>query len=183
MTPRSVALPALLVLLLAGCASSPAISPADQALPVREPLYQPTRVRPGELAYAPDGSTFAPVLTERFPYPTQRQANDAFRRLAGQPMSALPASISIRLFGCKPGALNPVTARVTRYAAPIVHCATDHLDAEGRPLGRVTANFRYEGALWIVEPVEPPREPVPWLDREASPKDRWGWVPGRDRYE
>lgn len=177
------ALPATLSLLLSGCSSSPAPTPMAVDLSMSEPLYRPARVQPGELAYAPDGSTFAPLLTERFPYPTQRQANDAYRRLTVARSPFVPVPAAVRLFGCKPGLLDPVTARVVRMFGPAVHCATDLLDVTGRPLGRVTANFRYDGSLWSMQLVEPPGEPVPWIGREPSPKDPWGWVPGRDRYE
>lgn len=137
---------------------------------------------PGRLEYAPDGSTFAPILTERVPYPTQDQANDAYRRLAYSPLDR-SAAVSVWLFGCKPGALDQRTARIVRFRSTVVHCATDLHDATGRPVARQTVNFAYDGALWVMQPVDPPRTAVPWRGRESSPKDPWSWVPGRDRYE
>jgi hypothetical protein len=170
--------------LLAGCVPSPPPPIVEVApVPATDPLYRPQRVRPGELEYAPDRTTFAPVLTERFPYPTERQANDAYRRLLADapPDSRFPSSL--RLFGCKPGVLDEQTARVTRYRGPLVHCAVDLLDAAGRPVARDTANFHYFRSAWRIEFVDPPRALVPWRIRETSPRDRWWWAPGRDRYE
>ena len=171
-------------LVVAACAPSPAVrAPVSITLPATEPVYAPDQVRSGQLSYAPDGSTFAPILTERFAFPTQRQANDAYGRLVAERTFPSPLAASVRLFGCKPGAFDPRATRILRYRSPIVHCATDFLDGAGRALGRVTANFRYDGSLWRMDPVYPRREPVPWLDRERSPRDLWGWIPGRDRYE
>ncbi|MFX4570354.1 hypothetical protein ABTA85_19625, partial [Acinetobacter baumannii] len=77
---------------LAGCAAreEPPIIPAGP-----DALYVPERVVPGRLEYAPDRSTFAPILTERFAYPTQPEANAAYLRLiaAAQPGPAYPASV------------------------------------------------------------------------------------------
>ena len=130
-----------------------------------------------------DTSAIVKVLTERFPYPTQPEANAAYRRLrATAPVDRVyPASIW--LFGCKPGALDEQTARVTRYRGPVVHCVTDFLDGSGRRARRETANFYYYGAVWNMQPVYPPHTAVPWRNRERSPKDFWWWVPGRPRYE
>jgi hypothetical protein len=179
---RTHGLIAPLLIVLAGCAT-PALPVADLGPAAPEPLYSPERVKPGRLEYAPDRSTFAPVLTERFPYPTQREANVAYLRL----IAAVPVERSyppsIWLFGCKPGALDEQTARVTRYRGPVVHCATDFLDSSGRRLRRETANFYYYHAVWNMQPVYPPRLAVPWRSRERSPKDLWWWVPGRPRYE
>lgn len=174
------ALPFLIA--LAGCAQ-PIVPVVETALPVRDPLYTPDRVVPGRLEYAPDGMTFPPVLTERFTYPTQSEANAAYRRslLSAAANGVYPASVW--LFGCKPGALDGQTARVTRYNGPVVHCATDFLDAGGRRVHRETENFYYYAGVWNMRPVEPPRTIVPWRNRERSPKDPWRWLPGRERYE
>lgn len=175
--------PGLLALALAACAAP--TSPVVEALPLpsRDTLYEPDRVQPGRLEYASDRSTFAPILTERFAYPTQAQANDAYRRLLGDdPIPPLRAT-SVWLFGCKPGALDAQTARVSRYRGPVVHCATDFLDAGGRRLRREATNFYHYRSVWNMQPVDPPRTLVPWRGRERSPKDAWRWVPGRDRYE
>lgn len=181
MTRSVLLLPA--VLGLAACVSTAVPSVALVDVPTREPLYTPDRVVPGRLAYAPDRTTFAPILTERVPYPTQAEANDAYRRLLVSLPAVPRAAASVWLFGCKPGALDGQTARVTRVRGPVVHCATDFLDASGRHADRETVNFGYDGAVWVMQPVDPPRSPVPWQDPEDSPHDPWSWVPGRDRYE
>jgi len=120
---------------------------------------------------------------ERFPYPTQSDANAAYLRLVGPATQSGTASSSIRLFGCKPGALDGRTARITRYRGPVVHCATDRIDSDGRKLGRDTVNFYYHRAVWVMQPVDPPRAAVSWRDREGSPRDLWWWLPGRARYQ
>jgi len=131
MSRAALALFVPLALSLCACAG-PRPPAADPGPPLPEPMYAPAQVKPGRLEYAPDRSTFAPILTERFPYPTQPEANAAYRRLlaSAPPDRAYPASVW--LFGCKPGALDAQTARVTRYGGPVVHCATDFLDAGGR---------------------------------------------------
>lgn len=175
--------PGLLALALAACAApSPQLAEALPP-PMHDTLYEPERVQPGRLAYAPDRSTFAPVLTERFAFPTQAQANNAYRRLLGDDPISAPRPTSIWLFGCEPGALDAQSARVSRYPGPVVHCATDFLDAGGRRLRRETANFYHYRSVWNMQPVDPPRTLVPWRGREGSPQDPWRWVPGRDRYE
>ncbi|MGR9426215.1 hypothetical protein [Rhizobium leguminosarum] len=170
-----------LVVLLAGCASrEPAV-----VLPPSGPdaLYSPERVVPGRLEYAPDRSTFAPILTERSAYPTQPEANAAYLRLIAAAPPGRPYPASIWLFGCKPGALDAQTARVSRYRGPVVHCATDFLDHDGGRIRRETANFYYYDRVWSMQPVYPPKSSVAWRNRERSPKDFWWWVPGRPRYE
>jgi hypothetical protein len=170
------------MLVLTGCAA-PAGPTVEWSLPARDPLYSPAQVKPGRLEYAPDRSTFAPILTEPFPYPTQPEANAAYLRLLAAVPSVPTYPASIWLFGCRPGALDAETARVTRYPAPVVHCATDFLDNSGRRLRRETANFYYDGSVWNMQPVHPSLTAVPWRNLERSPKDFWWWVPGRPRYE
>lgn len=170
------------MLTVAGCASPPPAIARVEHLPATDPLYRPRRVEPGRLEYAPDRTAFAPVLTERFPYPSQAEADAAYGRL----LAAAPAALeprSVRLFGCKPGVIDGRTARVTRVSGPAVHCATDVFDSHGRQLGRRSVNFVYDDMVWTMRPVDPPRSPAPWLAREGSPKDPWRWVPFRDRYE
>lgn len=170
-----------LVVALAGCAAR------EEAIVIAPPgpdaLYTPGRIVPGRLEYAPDRSTFAPILTERAAYPTQPEANAAYLRLiaAAPPGPAYPPSIW--LFGCKPGARDAQTARISLYRGPVVHCATDFLDSSGRRLRRETANFYYYDRIWSMQPVYPPRSSVAWRNRESSPKDFWWWLPGRPRYE
>lgn len=184
---RAGAVPRMLLFAaLSGCAArepAPVLvaAPADEAVP--EPLYTPDRVVPGRLPYAPDRAQFPPVLTERHHYPTLPEANAAYRRLvaAGSADGIFPAAIT--LFGCKPGALDAQTAQSRRYRGPIVHCATDFLDAGGRRLGRETANFYYDRDRWTMQPVQPSRTTVAWHNREPSPRDVWWWLPGRPRYQ
>lgn len=173
----------LMVLALLGCA--PQASTIAVVVPpplATDALYMPARVVPGRLEYAPDRSTFAPVLTERVAYPTQPEANAAYQRYVALGPSDLRAS-SVRLFGCRPGALDPQTARVARSHGPAVLCATDFLDPDGRTIGRRPVNFTYRQHAWVMQPVDPPRSRAPWIGRERSPSDPWGWLPGRDRYE
>jgi len=175
-----------LAIVLSGCAASapePMPSLTVASVTGREALHTPGRVVPGRLEYAPDGPTFAPILTERFPYPTQSDANAAYLRLVGMTTVGRPGSGSIRLFGCKPGALDGKTARVTRYRGPVVHCATDLLDGDGRRLRRETVNFYYHHSMWTMQPVDPPGSPVAWRDRERSPRGLWWWLSGRSRYQ
>ena len=168
---------------LSACAPVTPLPAAVDRPPTHEALYTPAQVIPGRLEYAPDHATFAPILTERTAYPTQVEANDAYRRLLISTPADAPPAASIRLFGCKPGAIDQQTAQVVRFRGHVVHCATDFFDTAGRSLGRATANFAYDGSAWAMRPVFPPRTPVPWLDREASPTDSWSWLPWRDRYE
>src|SRR5262249_5836486 len=114
--PRRLILIAPFLVVLAGCAA-PAV-PDVPAGP--DPILVPNQVRPGQLEYAPDRSTFAPILTEGFAYPTQAEANAAYHRLLAAEPSNRPYPSSIWLFGCKPGALDQETARLTRYPAPVV---------------------------------------------------------------
>lgn len=170
-----------LIATLAGCAAREqtiVIAPSGP-----DPLYTPGRSVPGRLEYAPDRSTFAPILTARAAYPTQPEANAAYLRLLATAPAGPAYPPSIWLFGCKPGALDAQTARVSLYRGPVVHCATDFLDSSGRRLRRETANFYYYDRVWSMQPVYPPRSSVAWRNRESSPKDFWWWLPGRPRYE
>mgnify|MGYP001055043702 CR=1 FL=1 len=177
----------LLLAALSGCAARepaplPVAAPAaDQA--AQEPLYTPDRLIPGRLPYAPDRAEFAPVLTERHHYPTLPQANAAYRRLVAAGSADRISPTAITLFGCKPGALDEQTARIRRYRGPIVHCATDFLDAGGLRIARQTANFYYHRDRWTMQPLQPPRTPVAWHNRDASLRDLWWWLPGRSRYQ
>jgi len=171
---------------LSGCSTSapePVPSIATTSAPGRRALQTPARAVAQRRKYAPDGLTCAPILTERFPYPTQADANAAYLRLinAAGPGRSYPSAV--RLFGCKPGALDAQIARVTRHRGPVVHCATDLLDGDGRQLRRETVNFYYHGHRWTMQQVHPPRAPVAWHNREHSPRDFWWWVPGRSRYQ
>lgn len=103
--------------------------------------------------------------------------------LAAGSEATLRAPASVRLFACKPGALDSQTARVYRYNGPVVHCATDFLDAAGAALTRDTVNFVYYDRAWHMDFTNPPREPVAWAHPTSSPKDPWRWLPFRNRYE
>lgn len=173
---------ALLMCALCACAQ-PSARLAEAQPPRSDALFSPASVIPGRLEYAVDRSTFAPVLTERYTYPTQPQANFAFQRFAATMPSGHQRATSLALFGCKPGALDEQTSRVSRYQAPVVHCATDFLDAEGHRVSRRTVNFYYYRSAWNMQMVNPQRAAVPWRNREPSPTDLWWWMPGRDRYE
>ena len=179
---RAALPPLAALLLLAGCASPRPPIVIVAAAPTTDRLFRPARVVPGRLEYAPDRSTFAPLLTERVAYPTQPQANDAYYRLLASAPLDLRAT-SVRLFGCKPGAIDAQTARVARYRGAVVLCATDFLDATGLVIGRRPVNFAYVRGAWVMHPVDPPRSPAPWIGRERSPTDPWSWLPFRDRYE
>ncbi len=77
-----------LAVALSGCSATAPELPAPVAMASitgAEALRRPERVVPGRLEYAPDGSTFAPILTERFAYPTQSDANGAYLRLISAP--------------------------------------------------------------------------------------------------
>ena len=191
-----------LCLILGGCVPPVSSLPQREAPPSRDALYAPERVVPGQLEYAPDADTFAPVLTRRTAYPTQREANAAFRRSiaapglyvitlesvlsvppAGRGAAESPAPSSIRLFACAPDAFDDVTARVAPARGIEVHCATDFLDEAGKRLFRTTANFQYGHSAWRMEITHPPTTHVAWSAAEHSPRDVWWWVPFRDRYE
>lgn len=177
---------AMLALLLSACGQPQPVLILGNRLSTMDTLYRADPVTPGRLAYAPDRATFAPVLTEPFAYPTQRQAEHAWQRVnfshiaVGEPATRPPAN---RLFGCKPGSLDSLTGRITRYRGPVVHCAVDFKSASGRPLRRETVNFYHHGGVWRLLPTDPPRAPVAWLNREKSERDPWRFLPWRERYE
>ncbi len=64
---------------LSGCETPPPAALVTPP-PARDRLYAPAEITPGRLQYAREPDTFAPVLTDRVPYPTQEQANNAFAR-------------------------------------------------------------------------------------------------------
>ena len=177
---------------LAGCEAAPAQYAFSGAPPVRDALLAPRQVIPGHLEYAVQPDSFAPVLTQRRAYPTQDQANDAFQRLLASggrgsaaglvvtPSASVftdRGAVRIRLFACRPGALNDTTGRIALPRAPEVHCATDFLDAQDRRLFRGTVNFSYERGVWRMAITVPPSTPAPWINPEPSPKDFFSWAP------
>ncbi|WP_432212108.1 hypothetical protein [Bosea vestrisii] len=173
-------------MLVSACSQSQQVVVLKNRLPTTDALYHADPVTPGRLAYAPDRETFAPVLTEPFTYPTQRQAEHAwhranFSRVDVGEQETRPSGI--RLFGCKPGALDSLSGRITRYRGPVVHCAVDFGLAPEQPFRRETVNFYHHGGAWRLLTVDPPRAPVGWLNREKSERDAWRFLPWRERYE
>jgi len=175
---------------LSGCETPPG---ALVALPpARDPLYTPAEITPGRLQYAREPDTFAPVLTDRVAYPTQEQANNAFARenlassypttgpyviRASDPLPSERRAMSLRLFACKPGALNSVTGRIIEPSIRAVHCATDFLDGQGRQLSRETVNFYYSEGAWRMLDTNGPTTPAAWINPERSPSDPFSWFP------
>ena len=177
---------------LAGCETSPAQYALVTAPPARDRLLAPREVVPGRLEYAEEPDAFAPLLTQRLAYPTQAQANDAFQRYlasagravadplvvaAADPSPAVRGAVRVRLFACRPGVLNDVTGRVEPAHGPVVHCATDFLDAQDRRLFRETVNFSYERGAWRMAETAPPMIAAPWINPEPSPQDHFSWAP------
>jgi hypothetical protein len=192
LTSRQLTLTMFGSVLLAGCAVQPEpLAPlaAPLVMPTRDALYTPAQVRAGRLEYAPDRSTFAPVLTERVAYPTQPQAQNAFLRSAWTAVRfssvvkgpVLPAIFagpsypvaSVRLFACRPGALDGQTGRMVRYRGPVVLCATEFLDEGGTRLWRAPINFYFHNQAWRMHDPNPPAAPAPWLNPEPSPARSW----------
>ncbi|WID99751.1 hypothetical protein QO058_30630 (plasmid) [Bosea vestrisii] len=176
----------MITMLVSACSQSQQVVVLKNRLPTTDALYHADPVTPGRLAYAPDRETFAPVLTEPFTYPTQRQAEHAwhranFSRVDVGEQETRPSGI--RLFGCKPGALDSLSGRITRYRGPVVHCAVDFGLAPEQPFRRETVNFYHHGGAWRLLTVDPPRAPVGWLNREKSERDAWRFLPWRERYE
>jgi hypothetical protein len=178
--------------LFAGCGVQPEAQTSlatPIAAPTRDALYTPEHVRSGRLEYAPDRSTFAPVLTERVAYPTQPQAQNAFLRsqwtavrFSGvtkgpvQPITFDGPShptASVRLFACRPGALDGQTGRMVRYRGPVVLCSTEFLDDAGQRLWRAQINFYFHQKAWRMHDPNPPAAPAPWLNPEPSPARSW----------
>jgi hypothetical protein len=177
---------------LAGCEAPRAQYASMAEAPARDRLLSPREVVPGRLAYADAPDAFAPVLASRVAYPTQAQANYAFQRswasseqsggaplalIVGDPKGSVRGPVRVRLFDCRSGALDDITARIVPTRGPIVHCATDFLDAQERRLFRETVNFFYERGAWRMAQTAPPKARAPWIAPEASPKDYFSWSP------
>jgi hypothetical protein len=160
--------------------------------PVRDRLLAPREVIPGRLAYADEPDAFAPVLASRVAYPTQAQANYAFRRSwassewsegdpsalsVGDPKVSDHGPVRVRLFACRAGGLDDITGRIVTPGGHVVHCATDFLDARDRRLFRETLNFFYEQGAWRMAQTAPPKAQAPWVASESSPKDYFSWSP------
>jgi hypothetical protein len=177
---------------LAGCEAPRAQYSSMAGPPARDRLLTPREVIPGRLAYADEPDAFAPVLASRVAYPTQAQANYAFQRSwrsserpdgdpstlsVGDPKGADRAPVRVRLFACRPGALDDITGRIELPRGRVVHCATDFLDAGDRGLFRETVNFFYERGAWRMAQTAPPQAQAPWVAPESSPNDYFFWSP------
>jgi hypothetical protein len=168
---------------LEGCAAAPQ-EPIALVAPERDPLIAPAKLVPGRLEYAQQPDTFAPVLTHRIPYPTQDQANNAFRRdyvvlldPARQSAADDRKAVRVHIFACAPGTLNDTTARIEPPQGNAVHCATDFYNAADRRLSRETVNYYYYAGAWHMRPADPPLAAAPWINPEASPTDNFAWLP------
>ncbi|PZR88495.1 MAG: hypothetical protein DI537_23640 [Stutzerimonas stutzeri] len=185
---------------LAGCASQP-VTDAQISSPATSVYLAPEQVDRGGQEYGSGYERFPTVMTARTGYPTQNQANTALRlsRWATVPIRALvtkeviktidaPAALPdtvadrVRLFACRPGALDGVTGRVRTYRGPVVVCASDLIGADGAVLARVPLNFYYWQGAWRVQDPRPGYKPVPWVENEPSPPRSSGWLPWQDRY-
>lgn len=147
---------------------------ASVATPQRDALYQADRVRAAPLAYTPDGTSFAPVLTERFAYPSHAQAQFAFERSRwsvpdvamslgaqhGHDMAAIAETRSVRIFACQPGGFDGPTGRIARYRGPVVICVTEFLDGRGQVHHRQPVNFYYHHGVWQMQVPESRLSPV-----------------------
>lgn len=167
---------------IAACNSTPP-EPVALLAPDRDPLLAPGKVVPGRLEYAQEPDTFAPVLARRAPYPTQDQANNAFRRdylLTLDPARSSQddrKAVRVRVFACAPGTLNDTTGRIEPPQGEAVHCATDFYNASDRRLSRETVNYHYYAGAWHMRPTDPPLAAVPWINPEPSPTDNFAWLP------
>lgn len=177
---------------LAGCEAPRAQYSSMAEAPARDRLLAPREVVPGRLAYADAPDAFAPVLASRVAYPTQAQANYAFQRswasseqsggaplalIGGDPKGSDREPVRVRLFACRPGALDDITGHIVPARGRVVHCATDFLDAQDRRLFRETVNFFYERGAWRMAQTAPPQAQAPWIAPESSPKDYFPWSP------
>ncbi|TQI65235.1 hypothetical protein FHT98_5105 [Bosea sp. AK1] len=185
---------------LAGCASQP-VNDAPVLLPATSAYLAPEQVHRGGQEYGSGYERFPPIMTERIGYPTENQANAALRRSLwgtvpirtlvtkeGVEAIALPVALPdalahrVRLFACRPGALDGVTGRVRTHRGPVVVCASDLLAADGAVLARVPLNFYYWQDAWRLQDPRPGYKPVPWVENEPSPPKSSGWLPWQDRY-
>lgn len=185
---------------LAGCASQP-INDAPVSSAATSAYLTPERVGGSGQEYGSGYERFPPVMTGRTGYPTQNQANAALRLSRWGTVSIrtlvtkegvrtiavhadLPDALAhrVRLFACRPGALDGVTGRVRTYPGPVVVCASDLIAADGEVLARVPLNFCYWQNAWRVQDPRPGYKPVPWVENEPSPRKSSGWLPWQDRY-
>lgn len=175
--------PTALASLLSACGveQNALMEPLSVAPPASDRLYAPNEVTNGKLQYARDGQPFAPVMTRRHPYPSQAQANFALERSRwNEVFQRGHPDVSIRIFACRPGALNGATGRTIASGEAAAVCATDILDGAGQTMGRVPLNFYYADHAWRVHDPDPSYAPPAWSNREPSPPRRTSWF--GDRY-
>lgn len=185
---------------LASCMSQP-VSDAQVSSPATSAYLTPGQVDRGGQKYGFGYERFPPIMTAHTGYPTENQANAAVRRSRwgavplrtlitkeGVKTIAVPAELpdalahGVRLFACRPGALDGETGRVRTYRGPVVVCASDLIGADGEVLARVPLNFYYWQNSWRVQDPRPDYKPVPWSENEPSPPKSFGWLPWPDRY-
>ena len=157
-------------LLLVGCATKP-MSLSSLPPPSRhDTLENPATVKTGDLQYGegrdlgkPD--SFAPIITAAGDYPTQHDALHALQRASHKPIGGY----TIRLFACAPGALNGETGLIEHYPGkPVVHCATQIFDREGRHLGQLPINYYYHNHQWLLRNAAAVFSAPLWAFREPS---------------
>lgn len=184
----------------AGCASQQ-VNDTQVSSPATSAYLAPEQVDRGGQEYGSGYERFPPIMTARTGYPTQNQATAALRLSRWRTVSirtlvtkegiktidvpaALPDTVAdrVRLFACRPGALDGVTGRVRTYRGPVVVCASDLIGADGAVLARVPLNFYYWQGAWRVQDPRPGYKPVPWVENEPSPPRSSGWLPWQDRY-
>lgn len=191
---------AALAVTLASCTPQP-VSDAQISPPATSAYLTPGQVDRGGQEYGFGYERFPPIMTARTGYPTENQANAALRRSRwgavllrtlitkeGVRTIAVPADMPdalayrVRLFACRPGALDGVTGRVRTYRGAVVVCASDLIGVDGAVLARVPLNFYYWQNAWRVQDPRPGYKPAPWSENEPSPPKSSGWLPWQDRY-
>ena len=167
---REIVLQLCASLLLVGCATKP-MSLSSLTPPSRQDALQhPATVKTGDLQYGegrdlgkPD--SFAPIITAAGDYPTQHEALHALQRASHKPLGGY----TIRLFACAPGALNGETGLVEHYLGkPVVHCATQIFDRDGKHLGQLPINYYYYNHQWLLRDAAAVFAAPLWAFREPS---------------
>lgn len=173
-----------LICLVGGCGAEQS-AVLDASLigpPQRDVLYTPREATSGKLHYADDRQPFAPVMTQRRPYPTQGQAAFAFERSTWRETLSQGGDrdFTIQVFACRPGALDGQTGRTMPSRGPVAACATDIVDGSGQMLSRVPLNFYYSDRAWRLHDPNPTYTPPRWATRDPSPSRSSGML--GDRY-
>jgi hypothetical protein len=167
---RGIILQLCASLFLVGCATKPTTL-SSLPLPSRQDaLEHPATVKSGELQYGEgrnlgNPNSFAPIITAAGDYPTQHDALHALQRASHKPMGGY----TVRLFACAPGALNGEAGLVERYPGkPVVHCATQVFDRDGRHLGQVPINYYYHNQKWMLRDAGAVFAAPLWAFREPT---------------